>query len=286
MIVFDENLRNLMRQRAAPNGTDHDFLIRMAWADIIDRLDMIKRTFNSAYTLSTRALDTLKSSQKILSNIRPLSYHHGELIAPDGPRPDLILSCFDLHSINDLPGLLAQIRNLLEPDGVFIAAFPGGETLYQLRSAITTTELALRGGISPRIFPFIDKQQAGALMQRAGFSLPVVDSETTTIDYTNLTRLCHDLRYMGEGNAIAARDKRIPPKHFFTETEKVYQAQSGTKNGYIPATFEIIHVIGWGPSDKQQKPLKPGSAQLRLADALGTKEIGADDFIHPDPKIK
>jgi SAM-dependent methyltransferase len=284
MIVFDDIQLKRQRTRAANTRGDHDFLVRGVWADMAARVSLIKRGFDTPTTLSARAIDTFLSAQdKIEKRPQLLSYINGELIA--GPaQPDLILSNFDLHTVNDLPGLLAQIRRALQPDGVFIAAFPGGETLYELRHALTHAELALSGGVSPRVFPFIDKQQAGALMQRAGFALPVVDSDIIKIEYTSLTRLMHDLRFMGEGNAIAARKKDIPPRSLFAHAEEIYKRDHAVPSGNLIATFEIIHVIGWGPADTQQKPLKPGSAQIRLADALGTNEIGAHDPARPDPE--
>ncbi len=190
---------------------------------------------------------------------------------------DLVLSTLNLHAINDLPGALLQTRKSLKPDGLFLAAMLGGETLHELRHVMTQAEMNIRGGISPRIFPFADKQQMGALLQRAGFSLPVVDSDILTVTYDNVFKLFHDLRYMGEGNAIAARDKTPPGKKFFLEAARLYQEQFAEPDGRITASFEIIFLTGWAPHASQQKPLRPGSAETSLAEALKTHEIKTGD---------
>lgn len=190
---------------------------------------------------------------------------------------DLVLGTLNLHTVNDLPGALLQIRKSLKPDGLFLASMLGGETLYELRQVMTQAEMNTRGGISPRIAPFADKQQMGALLQRAGFNLPVVDSDIITVTYDNIFKLFHDLRYMGEGNAIAARDKTPPGKKLFMEAARLYQEQFAGADGRITASFEIIFLTGWAPHSSQQKPLRPGSAETSLADALSTREIKTGD---------
>jgi SAM-dependent methyltransferase len=181
---------------------------------------------------------------------------------------DLVVSPLVLHSVNDLPGTLLQIRRSLRPDGLFLSAMLGGETLYQLRQVMIDAEMSVRGGISPRIAPFADKPQTGDLMQRAGFSLPVVDSDVVNVTYDNLFKLMHDLRLMGEGNAIANRDKTIPPRSLFMEAARLYQERFSNPAGRITASFEIVFSIGWAPHESQQKPLKRGSATHSLADFL------------------
>ena len=172
--------------------------------------------------------------------------------------------------MNDLPGALIQIKNALKPDGLFIGAMFGGETLKELRESLIQTELNMKGGVSPRIAPFADKQDMGALMQRAAFALPVIDSETVTVTYDNLFKLMHDLRGMGESNILAARNKTYPSRDFFTKTAEYYQTHFSEPDGRLIATFEIIFLLGWAPHASQQKPLKPGSAEKNLADVLSS----------------
>lgn len=181
---------------------------------------------------------------------------------------DVLTSNLRLHAVNDLPGALTQIRQALKPDGFFLAAMFGGETLYELRESLTHAELAIKGGVSPRVFPFADKQQMGALLQRAGFALPVVDSDILTVTYENMFALMHDLRGMGEGNMIAARDKRNPGKRLFMEAARYYDEHFKEPDGRIRASFEIIFLAGWAPHESQQKPLKPGSADTSLTEVL------------------
>jgi SAM-dependent methyltransferase len=190
---------------------------------------------------------------------------------------DLVLSSLSLHTVNDLPGALLQIRNALKPDGLFLGAMLGGETLYELRQVLAEAEIVVRNGAAPRVFPFADKPQAGALLQRAGFNLPVIDSEIVTVTYENIFKLMRDLRMMGEGNAILKRDKTFPGKALFMEAARLYQEKFAESDGRIRATFEIIFMIGWAPHASQQKPLPRGSAQKSLAEHLGTSEISAQE---------
>jgi hypothetical protein len=164
------------------------------------------------------------------------------------------------------------MRRILKPDGLMMAAFPGGETLYELRESLMHAEMALAGGVSPRVAPFADKQQAGALMQRAQFALPVVDSERITVTYAHPFKLLHELRLMGEGNALAARNRRIPPKALFAAAADYYIKNFSDPDGRIRATFDIIYLTGWAPHESQQQALKPGSGKISLAEALETTE--------------
>lgn len=284
MIIFDHIQRARNLQRATKNFQDHDFLITHAWDQVVDRVMDIRRTFNAPLIIGTRGhtavIQQLTSARKIAG---PCTFAdvQSEIIAAEPASHDLVLSTFDLHTINDLPGFLIQIRQILKPDGVFVAAMPGGETLYELRNALTAAELELRGGVSPRIFPFADKQQMGALMQRANFALPVVDSDIVRVEYSSLNRLLHDLRGMGEGNAIAARDRRPAPKKLFNAADHFYRENFTGTDGRLLASFEMIYLIGWGPSANQPQPLKPGTAKIRLADALETTEVGTGEPAKP-----
>ncbi len=194
---------------------------------------------------------------------------------------DLVFSPFALHTVNDLPGALSQVRRVLKPDGLFVGAMAGGETLHDLRQCLMDAELAVRGGVSPRVFPFADKPQMGALLQRAGYALPVVDSECVTVTYYNAFKLMRDLRLMGEGNAISNRERTFGGKALFMEAARLYAERHAGPDGRIAAKFEIVFLLGWSPHASQQKPLRPGQATVRLADALGTREQSAGERIVP-----
>ena len=186
---------------------------------------------------------------------------------------DLVVACLSLHWVNDLPGALVQIRRALAPDGLFLAALPGLPTLHELRGALAEAELDLRGGLAPRVSPFPDLRDGAALLQRAGFALPVADAEDIALRYRNPFALLADLRAAGEGNAVLARDRRIPPRSLFPLAASRMPAEAaGT-----PATLRLLMLTGWGPAATQPKPARPGSATARLADALGTVEHRAGD---------
>ena len=253
--VFDRELLTHRRERTSADFENYSFLQTLARRQIQDRLGDIKREFQAIKDLE---------HENFKGDFEALEFEANSL--------DLITSVLNLHSTNDLPGVLAQIKAALKPDGLFVAALFGGETLHELRESLMQAEMALKGGASPRVFPFADKQQMGALLQRAGFALPVVDSDVVTVTYDNMFKLMHDLRGMGESNIIAARSRVNPGKAFFMEAAKHYQEHFTGKDGRLEASFEIIYLIGWAPHESQQKPLKPGSAQSRLADALQTEE--------------
>jgi SAM-dependent methyltransferase len=194
---------------------------------------------------------------------------------------DLITSTLNLHSVNDLPGALLQIKKSLKSDGLFLASLFGGETLFELRECLAAAEIELKGGISPRVFPFADKQQLGALLQRAGFNLPVVDSEIITVTYENIFGLLKDLRGMGERNIIRDRHRQNPGKALYMRAAEIYAQKYSEPDGRIRASFEIIFLLGWSPHESQQKPLRPGSATKRLSEALGAQEIKTGEKAAP-----
>ncbi len=183
---------------------------------------------------------------------------------------DLVIHAMCLHHANDPIGQLVQCQRSLRPDGLLLVAMLGGQTLHELRTALAEAEVAVAGGLSPRINPMIDIRDAGALLQRSGFALPVADADPRQVSYGSLTALMHDLRAMGESNALAARDKRCPPRAMFTKAADLYPIQADR----VVATFELLYLTGWAPDTSQPKPLKPGSATARLADALKTTELG------------
>ena len=181
---------------------------------------------------------------------------------------DAVVCLLNLHWVNDLPGTLAQIRRMLKPDGLFFAIIPGGETLRELRSIFATTETAFSGGITPRIAPFLDVRDGGALLQRAGFALPVADSEILTVSYENLFALMEDLRGAGEVNMLQNRVQHFTPRNFFLAAAKNYAAQHSDSEGRITASVEFITLTGWKPAASQQQPAKRGSGQVSLKTVL------------------
>ena len=190
---------------------------------------------------------------------------------------DLVVSALALQGVNDLPGVLVQIRRALKPDGLFMAALFGGDTLSELRQSFAQAEAEIEGGASPRVAPFADVRAMGALLQRAGFALPVTDTERITVRYASLLSLLRDLRRMGATNALAER-RRLPLRRAtLLRAMEIYGERFADPDGKVRATFEIVWVSGWAPDASQQQPLRPGSAKTRLADALGAVEIGAGE---------
>lgn len=190
---------------------------------------------------------------------------------------DLVIHALALHWASDPVGQIVQARRALKPDGLFMAVMFGGQTLHELRSSLAEAEVALTGGLSPRVLPMAEIRDLGALLQRAGLALPVADSLTRMVSYPSTLALMHDLRAMGEGNALANRNRKPPHRGLFQETSRRYQTAFGAPDGRIPATFEMIFLTGWAPDAAQPQPLRPGSANTRLADALAVKEHKVKD---------
>jgi NADH dehydrogenase [ubiquinone] 1 alpha subcomplex assembly factor 5 len=257
---------------------------------LIDRLNDISMKFSSALICNSLNLDTariLEKEHKIkniyfsdLSESRTkaalkqgyMAVNYDEEWVPFAQNSfDLIIVEQSLHWTNDLPGALIQLKNCLKPDGLFLASLYGGSSLIELRQALIEAETNAHGGATPRISPFIDVRDAGNLALRAGFSLPVADTQIVQIEYANLRELFTDLKQMGESNAIKNRYKGLTTPRLFKNAEELYLTHSSSNNK-ITATFEIITITGWAPSENQQKPLKPGSALQTIAEALNTKE--------------
>lgn len=291
--VFDRSRVRNNRDRAAKGDPGHRFLADWAFTQLAERLDVVRRTFPK--TLQIGCLTGIQPLDQARLGIEMLvraDLAAGPLYDTEGSRVqaaedmlpfadasfDMVISPLCLHNVNDLPGALLQIRRVLKPDGLFIGALAGGETLHQLRHCLMDAEMRIRGGASPRVAPFADKPQMGALLQRAGFALPVVDSELVTVSYEHAFRLMQDLRMMGESNSVANRDKRFAGRALFMETARLYADTYAEPDGRIPATFEIIFLLGWAPHESQQKPLRPGSARTSLAEVLGTDEIPAGEL--------
>jgi len=258
---------------------DSGFLVVEAAERLSERLQAVNRTFESALDLSSRDAAFLRYQAAAKHWTRTaLHKREGTLQADEEQLPfpsasfDLVVSTLALHAVNDLPGALIQIRRALKPDGFFIAALFGGETLTELRQAIGTAEAELLNGVSPRVSPFADVRDLGGLLQRAGLALPVADIERIPVRYGDIATLFSDLRTMGETNSLAGRDNRFLSRRFLARVAEAYGADFSDPDGKHRATFDIVFLAGWAPHESQQKPLKPGSAKTRLADALGTRE--------------
>ncbi|MSO91785.1 MAG: methyltransferase domain-containing protein [Rhodospirillales bacterium] len=301
--VFNRRNVRRHRDRAAAAIDRHDFLFREVGSRLTDRLDDVRRRFPVALDLGghdgvlLRLLDgrggverliLADSSPRMIRRAADLDSGQSFPVAADeealpfGPASfDLVLSNLSLHWVNDLPGALVQIRMALKPDGLFLAAMLGGETLKELREALVEAEIAEQGGLSPRVSPFADVRDAGGLLQRAGFALPVVDAETITVSYGDPWKLLTDLRGMGETNALNEMRKSFTPKRTLATAMELYRTRFGGADGRVPASFQVIYLTAWAPAPSQQKPLRPGSAGHRLADALGSVEIPAGDKAKP-----
>lgn len=273
--IFDRKALMLHRERARRIGGD-TFLVREAAIGLADRLAAVKRTFYDGYVI-----DTLDPAMQVLEDVsKNWSYATlgtTERLPLHDERFDLAISVLSLHSANDLPGVLVQTRRILKPDGLFLAALFGGETLTELRQSLGAAEIEVTGGISPRVAPFGDVRDLGGLLQRAGFALPVADVERTVVRYSNLAALIRDLRAMGETNALVERSRKPMPRALWAAAAAHYAENFADPDGKLRATFDIVYLTGWAPHESQQQPLKPGSAKTRLAEALGTEERSTGD---------
>jgi SAM-dependent methyltransferase len=224
----------------------------------------------------------VEAASRLLAQCDGLRVRADDEALPFGDKSlDLVVSGLSLHLVNDLPGTLVQVRRALKPDGLFLAALLGGNTLTELRNALLAAEEELEGGASPRVAPFADVQNLGALLQRAGFALPVVDADTITVTYADPLALMRELRAMGATNALGARRKVTLRRATLLRALALYRERFGLANGRVPATFEIVTLTAWAPHASQQQPLQPGTAKMRLADALGTVEQPAGDAAQP-----
>jgi SAM-dependent methyltransferase len=289
--IFDRNLLRARQRRARALGPATFLLDRVA-AELGERLAVVLRKFERAVDLGTPTdavrrvlaesgkVDTIiaaepgaawlyASSLRVAADEEALPFAGGSL--------DLVVSALSLQFVNDLPGTLVQIRRALKPDGLFMAALIGGDTLTELREAFAQAESEIEGGVSPRVSPFADLRELGALLQRAGFALPVVDSDRLTVRYKSVLDLMHDLRRMGATNILTERRRAPLKRATLQRLSEIYAERFADTDGRLRATFEIVWLSGWAPHESQQKPLKPGSASQRLADALGSQEISTGE---------
>ncbi len=284
-VVFDRALGRLRLTRALAAGYP-DFLLARATQDLEERLSAVLRSFGVAADLGTPlplAAPVLRAKAGVALRMAETADGPADLVGDLERLPlasaslDLAASLLALQGVNDLPGALIQIRRALRPDGLFIGCLLGGRTLQELRQVLLEAEAETSGGVSPRIAPFADLRDLGSLLQRAGFALPVVDSEVVTVRYRDLFGLLRDLRGMGWGNALSARRRTGLRRDTLMRAVSLYAERFADPDGRLRATFEIVWLSGWAPHESQQKPLRPGSAKARLADALGVPEIGTGE---------
>ena len=284
--IFDQGLLRARRDRIAALGGagEADFLLSRVADDFVERLSIVRREFPMAANIGAyhgllaerlRRLPNIGEIVDVESSERCLGLSPGRKIAAeDDALPfaaqslDLVVSGLSLQLVNDLPGALVQINRALKPDGLFLGALLGGETLKELREAWLLAEEELFGGASPRVAPFADVRELGSLLQRAGFALPVADSDVIRVTYASPLALMRDLKAMAASNMLIERRRTPVSRRLLFRAAEVYRERFGLPDGRIPATFEIITLTGWVPHESQQKPLAPGSAQVRLSDVL------------------
>lgn len=282
--IFDRQMRRLRRARLTQTLPQHDFLHRFCAEMLLDRLADVRRTFRRVLIMgdagglvTAAVMDQMQPEHVVVSDLSAavcadIQAHWPTVIPvvtdedalPFGAETfDLILSTMALHAVNDLPGALIQLRYALQPDGLLLAAFPGGETLATLRQTLMALELETTGGVAPRLFPFVDVRDAGALLQRAGLALPVADCEPVEVTWPDALACLHDLRGMGEGNILRERHKAPLSRALVA----ALQGQEDFKDH-----FDILCLTGWAPHEDQQQPLARGSATVNLADVLNGED--------------
>jgi SAM-dependent methyltransferase len=295
--VFDARLQALRRARAAAGFAEADFLKRRAVEDLCERLELVTRDFPLALDLGAHTgqfaaearargllggrigwlMESETAPAMLAGRAGPAFVAGGGTLAVAGESLDLIVSALSLHWVDDLPGLFAQARRALKPDGLFLAAFFGGRTLWEVRACLVDAELEVRGGAGARVSPFADAQDGARLLQRAGFALPVADTDVAIVRYANVFALFRDLKAMGETAAFADRAGKPLTRSIVARASELYHERHADPDGRVRATFEIVTATGWAPHESQQKPLRPGTARTRLAEALGTVERPAGE---------
>ena len=265
--LFDRRLVAARIERARRLGPVR-FLLERVDADVEDRLAMVKRDFNHALDLWTPG-PGLEAPRHRLRGLRHIAVGEGaEKIGLEPESLDLVLSALSFQFVNDLPGVLAQLRQALRPDGLLLAAMVGGDSLTELRHAFAVAETECEGGMSPRVAPFADIRELGTLLQRAGFALPVVDRDRITVRYDNAFALMADLRRMGAANPLLERRRTPTRRTTMARMAEVYRERFADADGRLRASFDIVWLSGWAPHESQQKPLKPGSARISLEEAV------------------
>lgn len=279
-LLFDRDriARRLARRRAGVK----DFVAQLVLEDLADRLATVTRRFEKALVVAPLAalLPT-----RLATRDGPVAFTGATTLLPAPGLPlldaeklflpendyELIISILDLQVVNDVPGYLLRMRQQLRPDGLFLAALLGGDTLSELRRAFLAADAEISGGAFARVAPFVAVREAGALLQRAGFALPVVDVETHIVRYGQPFALMEELRMLGASNPLAGPPQRMASRTLLATAAGAYADDASDPDGRVRATLEIIWMSGWAPADSQQKPLRPGSAKVDLRDVLGKK---------------
>ncbi|MBN9248694.1 MAG: methyltransferase domain-containing protein [Hyphomicrobium sp.] len=285
--IFDRKFIRTRRDRIAQasGGTSlPDFLLERVAEDFADRLSLVRRNFPVAVSIGAyhgllaerlRALPAIGTIIDVEPSLASLGRARGlKVVADDEALPfaaaslDLVVSGLSLHLVNDLPGALIQIGRALKPDGLFLGALLGGETLKELREAWILAEDEVLGGTSPRVAPFADVRELGGLLQRAGFALPVADNDVIEVTYASPLSLMREIKAMAASNPLSERRRTPVTRGLLLRAAEIYQERFGRPDGRVSATFEIVTLTGWAPDESQQKPLRPGSAQVSLKDVL------------------
>ncbi|MEQ8402451.1 MAG: methyltransferase domain-containing protein [Roseitalea porphyridii] len=298
--VFDRRVLRRHRDRAAATIGAHDFLVREVGERLLDRLEDVRRAFPLALDLGCHhgvvadllagrgGIQTLIQADLSPAMARLAGAHSGlSLAADEEALPfaeasfDLVISVLSLHWVNDLPGTLLQVARALKPDGLLLAAIIGGDSLRELRAALMQAEMEVEDGASPRVSPFADLRDLGGLLQRAGFALPVADTDRITVTYPSALKLMHDLRGMGETGCDRHRRKGMTRRTTLLRAAGLYEENFGDPSGRIPAGFDILYLTGWAPHASQPQALSPGSAASRLAAALDSAELSSGEKAGP-----
>jgi SAM-dependent methyltransferase len=293
---FNVRWKRAQRRRAAGAFHAHDFLHRRACEDVADRLEAVNRRFERVLWIGDAGLMdaacaasptlTDKLGWRVRADAAPVLAGRGGVCAEPEALPfadgsfDLIVSILNLHTVNDLPGALIQLRRALAPDGLFIGVLFGDATLQELRASLLVGDVEVAGGAGPRIAPFADAQDMAGLLQRAGFALPVSDIDRVRVRYRDVFGLLRDVRGMGEAAALT---DPAPPLRRAALARAIahYETRFAEPDGKLIAQFDLLTITGWAPHESQQKPLRPGSAKARLADALGVAEQSAGEKTAP-----
>lgn len=267
--IFDQKQLARNRVRAARNYAQFDFLHREMATRLAERLDDTTRTLPHALALGCAAL-TPEALLKGRAGIERVSL--ADVVEPDFRLPeatyDVIFAPHALSAVNDVPGAFIQLRRALKPDGLLLVMVYGGQTLRELREALGAAEMEITGGMSPHIAPTVDVRDAGNLLARAGFALPVADAEVVQASYETMFHLMHDLQGMGEGNVLIHRRKTFSRRDVFWRAATLYEERFATEDGRVPASFELVALTAWAPHESQQQPAKRGSGKINLNDAL------------------
>lgn len=292
--IFDRRKIAHRQQRAHHTFSDYDFLYREVALRLLDRLNDFSRRFEKILVVGAGhglvkdfLCNDFGYNPENITVIDMIDAPLVDVIADEEVLPfgaetfDCVISCLSLPFVNDVPGVMAQINYALKKDGVFLAASLGTLTLHELRESLMKADIEIYGGAGNRVAPFLDIVDATALMQRVKFALPVVDQDLITVSYPDIYRLMQDLKGMGVSDPLYGRQNVKATKRFFDRAANIYAADHADEGGRIKASFEILYLTGWRPDASQQQPLKPGSAQNRLAEALNVGENALSDIAKP-----